>query len=119
MIQVCNLDAVTDHAFAIQHTQVYGKNLRSFSQNDGFEASGKSDNEIRDVVGRKLDSIYNFKCKFVKFSFRRNVFSCLENGPLANRINKKQMFAINFISLTGCRQETSSNTNMQKYVLKQ
>jgi hypothetical protein len=89
MIQVCNLDAVTDHAFAIQHTQVYGKNLRSFSQNDGFEASGKSDNEIRDVVGRRLDSIYNFKCKFVKFSFRRNVFSCLENGPLANRINKK------------------------------
>jgi hypothetical protein len=119
MIQVCNLDSVEDHAFNVMHTQVFGKNLRSFSYNDNFDASQKSDEEIRDVVGRKLDSIYNFKCQYVKFSFRRNVFSCLENAPLSNRINKKQMFSLNFVSINGMRQENNNSSKMQKYVLNQ
>ena len=32
---------------------------------------------------------------------RRNVLTCLENSPLANRIQKAQTLSINYISVTG------------------
>lgn len=32
---------------------------------------------------------------------RRNVLTCLENSPLANRLNKPIQLGINFISISG------------------
>ena len=87
LVHVCNLDAVTDYAFARENVQIFGKNLRQFSSNeDGSKVALGSAQDLQDTVFRKLDSIYNFRCQYVKFSFRRNVMSCLENSPLANRI---------------------------------
>jgi hypothetical protein len=45
---------------------------------------------IEEAVKNKLGSLINFKCLYLKFSMRRNVITCLENSPLATRLNKPQ-----------------------------
>ena len=67
---------------------------------------------------RHLDSIYNFRCQYVKFSFRRNVVSCLENGLLGPKMAKRKTFAINYISVSGLNLQRNQN-NMKSFVLKQ
>ena len=56
LVHVCNLDPVTDTAFANNNVQIFGKNLRQFSSNV------TSSEEMQETVFRKLDSIYNFRC---------------------------------------------------------
>jgi hypothetical protein len=34
LVHVCNLDPVTDYAFATNNVQIFGKNLRQFSSNE-------------------------------------------------------------------------------------
>jgi len=56
---------------------------------------------IEEAIKSKLGSLVNFKCNYLKISMRRNVMTCIENSPLANRLSKTNFLGISFISITG------------------
>eukprot|EP00347_Sterkiella_histriomuscorum_P017580 403348792 len=93
---VCNLDIVKDDAFGSVSATVFGQNLQSF-QGSAENVHG----QILDVIQHKLQSIQNFKIKYIKFCMRRNILTCLENSPLSTKFTKPVAFGINYISLLG------------------
>lgn len=93
---ICTLEVVTDTAFLSVCSTIFAKNLQQYDSEAGQVASS-----ISDMIKAKLDSIPNFKIQWIKFSMRRNVFTCIENSPLAARLQKTQMLSINYISMSG------------------
>jgi hypothetical protein len=73
---------------------------------------------LADVIQAKIDSIENFKCLWLKFSMRRNTFACIENSPLASRLQKPMQLAINFISIQGYSVD-ALKTNAQNFIIKE
>jgi len=113
LVNICNLEAAKDDAFAANCVQVYGKNLRTFSVHNDKDSNG----DLRSKVFKKLDSLYNFRCKYLKFSFRRNNnICCLDQSPIASRVDKKQTFSLAYISATGVNLDKNS-PNMPKFCL--
>ena len=92
---ICTLETITDTAFLSVNSTVFAKNLQE------FEDQVAANSEVKEIIRRKLDSVANFKCQWLKFSFRRNVMTCIENSPLAARLTKPNMLSINYISLHG------------------
>jgi hypothetical protein len=85
LVNICNLESARDDAFAANHVQVFGKNLRTFSVHNK-----DSNDDLKTKVFKKLDSLYNFRCKYLKFSFRKNNnICCLDQSPLTTRTDKK------------------------------
>jgi len=95
---VCTLTAVKDNAFYLQCAAIFGKHMQHF---EGSENGQTKFSSIGEAVKHGLDSLPSMKVKYIKFSLRKNVLSCMENSPYVTRMNKAQYFAINFISLTG------------------
>ena len=91
---ICILEVATDTAFMSVNSTVFAKNLQEYQNN-------QMTSTIEEAVKNKLGSLVNFKCLYLQFSMRRNVMTCLENSPLATRLNKQQQLAINFISISG------------------
>ena len=100
---VCNLHIVKEDAFGSVSATVYGANLLSFSgQQEKIGLDGENvQAEVQEIIQQKLQSIQNFRIKYIKFSMRRTILSCLENSPLASKFQKQLMMSINFISLLG------------------
>jgi hypothetical protein len=94
---VCTLDIVQDSAFYSVSAVVFAKNMQEYQQTQ----DRKLFSSVAEAVNSKLECLQNFKANFIKFSMRRNVLTCLENSPLANRLTKPVQLAINFISVTG------------------
>ena len=106
MNQVCILEIVKDNAYNSVHDTIFGKNLLEFKDESGktIHTSNSSQNiggQIEHVIKKKLDSLGNFKAQYISFHMRRNAMTCLENSPLATRIQKPQSLSINYISITG------------------
>ena len=80
---ICILEVATDTAFMSVNSTVFAKNLQEYQNQHMVET-------IEEAVKNKLGSLINFKCLYLKFSMRRNVITCLENSPLATRLNKPQ-----------------------------
>ena len=78
---ICILEVATDTAFMSVNSSVFAKNLQEY-QTSQMAAT------IEEAVKSKLGSLVNFKCMYLKFSMRRNVMTCLENSPLATRVNE-------------------------------
>ena len=87
---------ITDPAFASVQSTVFARNLQQFDSQ--AEPLGEA---VGDLISRKIDSIENFKCQWLKISMRRNALSCIENSLLATRLQKPTMLSINFISMQG------------------
>lgn len=49
---------------------------------------------------------------------RRNTFSCIENSPLAPRLQKPMQLAINFISMQGYSMD-SVKSSSQNFIIKE
>lgn len=92
---ICTLEVLHDPAFLSVQATIFAKNMQQYEQ-----VNVKSE-DIGDVIQAKIESIENFKCQWLKFSMRRNTFSCIENSPLANRLVKPAMLSINYISMSG------------------
>lgn len=78
---ICILEVATDTAFMSVNSSVFAKNLQEYQNTQMLDT-------VEEAVKSKLSSLVNFKCIYLKFSMRRNVMTCLENSPLATRLNK-------------------------------
>ena len=47
LVNVCSLDAVTDHGYTANCSQVFGKNLRQFSSNEQVGLGGRGVRSLR------------------------------------------------------------------------
>jgi hypothetical protein len=105
LTHVCTLDVVKDNAFSSVNAIVYAKNMQEFGMTRETVATkvptSQLQQTVEQIVRQKLDSLSNFKARYINFSMRRNVLTCLENSPLAPRILKPQSLCINYISVTG------------------
>jgi hypothetical protein len=91
---IVTLEVISDPAYAASLITVFAKNMQQYN-------TTAHPSNIADLIQSKLDSIDNFKCQWIKFSMRRNTFSCIENSPLANRLAKPHVLGISYISMQG------------------
>lgn len=87
---VTSLKIAKDDGFGNHAVSVFGRNL--------FE-------------NHKLNEVQNFRVKYIRLRFRKQVLSCIETSPLAPKCNKPKAIGINFISLMGYNVEKVGNYN--------
>lgn len=57
--------------------------------------------KIEDIISTSLQSIINYKVKYIKFCMKRYTLQCIENSPLAIKVKKAVVYGINYISILG------------------
>jgi hypothetical protein len=81
LTHIAGLEVLTDPAFASVQSTIFARNLQQFDSE--VSPLGES---VAALINRKLDSVENFKCRWLKISMRRNALACIENSPLAARL---------------------------------
>ena len=93
MSAICTLNKIRDDGFASHCSAVFGRNMETFSSENGKTISQLLDN--------KFDSLPHFRVKYLRFTLRKGVVTCLDNSPMLNLLKKQKFFAINYISVSG------------------